>query len=224
VRRPAAARHLGWSVGAVSAVLGIAVAGAASLGDFREAESKVGCESIPYSSTRDTCKSKSTAVEEYCKGGRGKWSCDDLNPDGLRRQIENVRKKVEELEIERDDLSRRCSSSTDEGERRDCDDRAAAKSKEIDELKNKLVAWQRNLDDESRAIVDRLYVGERCLGAREDVASAFQSAKSSARSETDEEIRPFALRLIERYEREEPGHAKAIADARAGVDRCKAMR
>lgn len=197
---------------------------AASLNDFKEAVRNEGCDAIPYESIRSTCKSKSSDVNDWCKNSSKKWSCDDLDPSGLTKQIENVKRKIEELKREKDDLGSRKSNAKDDSERRDLEDKISAKEKEIRELEEKVAAWERKLSDEKTAVSDRTYIGERCLGFREDVARSFQDAKSSAKSESDAEIKPYAQKLVEKYEVGERGHTEAIDLTKRGIEKCKSMR
>ncbi|HWU87022.1 MAG TPA: hypothetical protein VN253_07095 [Kofleriaceae bacterium] len=183
-----------------------------------------GCESIPYDDLRSTCKSKSSEVADWCKGGRGKWSCDELDPSGLTKQIENVKRKIEDLKREKDELSRKKSDAKDDSERRELEDSLAAKERDIYELEKKVEEWERRLSDEKRAANDRIYIGEQCHDARQNVARVFESAKGRARSETDSEIKPYADRLASSYEAEERGHAEAIDFVRRGIEKCKSMR
>ena len=88
-----------WGLTIGTMLLGGAVL-AASLNDFKEAVGKEGCDAIPYETIRSTCKSRSSDVNDWCKNASKKWSCDDLDPSGLTKQIENVKKKVEELKRE----------------------------------------------------------------------------------------------------------------------------
>ena len=126
------------------------------------------------------------------------------------KQIENVKRKIEESKRDKAELESKKSNAKDDNERRDLEDKIAAKEKEIRELQDKVDAWERKLSNEKTAVSDRIYIGERCLGYREDVARAFQDAKSSAKSESDPQIKPYAQKLVEKYDAGERGHAEAI--------------
>ncbi len=62
------------------------------------------------------------------------------------------------------------------------------------------------------------------MGYREAVARAFADAKSSAKSESDPEIKPYAEKLVKYWEEEEPGHATAIRYFKEAVANCRNMR
>lgn len=190
----------------------------------KDAAGREGCESIPYENIRRTCTDKSREVEDWCKSSSREISCDSLNPDGISRKIENVKRKIADLKRERDEVGARLGSATDDGERRDLEDRKKTKESEIYELEKKVEKWENDLGLERRAVDDRIYNGERCVGFREEVARAFADAKSSMKSESESEIRPYAELLVSKWEAGEPGHATAIRNYKEAVDKCKRMK
>src|SRR3954471_396390 len=89
----------------------------ASIGDdFKDAANRDGCEAIPYSSERSSCISAGRDVDDWCKSSSRKWSCDDLDPSGLNRNIENVNSKMSDLKKEKDDLEYKRNNAKDEDE------------------------------------------------------------------------------------------------------------
>jgi len=96
-------KRVGWVTVLGLSIFGGAVA-AATLSDFKEAEGKDGCESIPYDGIRRTCTDNSRDVDDWCKRSDRKISCNDLDPSGLAKQIENVKQKVADLKRSRDDV------------------------------------------------------------------------------------------------------------------------
>jgi hypothetical protein len=46
----------------------------------------------------------------------------------------------------------------------------------------------------------------------------------NARSETDPEIKPYAEKLVSKWESGESGHATAIRTYKEAVEKCKSMR
>lgn len=212
-----------WNVLIGSLVLSGTVA-AATLNDWKDAASREGCESIPYESIRSTCMYKGREVDDWCKSSSRKISCDDLDPSGIMRKIDNVKQKVADLKREREDLSSRLYYAKDDSERRDLEDKKKSKEAEIYELEKKIDTWQGQYSSEQTAVNDRIYNGERCVGFREDVAKAFSDAKSSARSESDPEIKPLAERLISKWEAGESGHGTAIRNYKEAVEKCRRMK
>lgn len=197
---------------------------AATLNDWKDSANREGCESIPYENIRRTCTDQGREVDDWCKSSSRQISCNDLDSSGLTRKIENVKQKVADLKRERDDLSSKMSSAKEESERRDSEDKKKAEENEIYELEKKIDSWQSQYSSEQTAINDRIYNGERCVGYREEVARAFSDAKSSARSESDPEIEPYAEKLISKWEAGEPGHAIAIRNYKDAVEKCKRMK
>lgn len=74
-----------------------AVAFASIADDFKDASNRDGCEAIPYSSERGSCESAGRDVDDWCKNSSRKWSCDDLDPTGINRNIDNVNSKINDL-------------------------------------------------------------------------------------------------------------------------------
>lgn len=216
-------RRFFWQVVIGVLVLGGAVA-AATLNDFKDAASREECGSIPYDGIRGTCKDRGRDVDDWCKSTSRPIKCDDLDPSGLTKEIENLKQKIENLKRERDDLASKIGSAKDDSERRDLEDKKKAKADEIYKFEKMVSDRESKLSSEKTEIGNRIYNGERCVGYREDVAKAFADAKSSAKSETDPEIKPYAEQLIKKWEAGEPGHATAIRNYKAAVEKCKGMR
>lgn len=212
-----------WCVVMGGMLFGGAVA-AATLNDWKDAVSRDGCESIPYESIRRTCTEKGKEVDAWCKSSSRRIGCDDLDPEGLTRKIENVKQKLADLKRERDELSSKINNAKDDNERRDLEDKKKAKESEIYEIGKKVENWEGQFSSERSALYDRISNGERCVGFREEVAKAFSDAKSNARSESDSEIKAYAERLISKWESQEPGHATAIRNYKEAVEKCKRMK
>jgi seryl-tRNA synthetase len=215
-------RFTSWVVCGALTVGGVAIA--ASLDDFKEAVEQKGCTSIPYEDIRDSCKSNSEKVQEYCKGGRGPMTCDDLDPAGLTKQIENVKQKLEDLKQKKSDLEDKKSHSSDENEQKDLEAQIEAIADQIEKLESKLDEWKDKLEKEQDQINDRIDVGEQCLSYRKAVRDNFVDAKSKAKDESDPDIKPLAEKLVDKWEKGEEGHAKAIELANRAIEKCKEMR
>ena len=177
-----------------------------------------------YDGYRSSCKTAGEKVDEWCKNSSRPISCDGLDPSGLAKQIENVKQKISDLKREVEELASKISNAKDDSERRDLEDKKKAKENEIYELGKKVEGWESKLSSEKTAINDRIYNGEYCVGYRKDVAKAFADAKSSAQSESDPEIKPYAEKLIAKWTAGEPGHATAIRNYQQAVENCKSMK
>lgn len=215
-------RLASWIVFGVITLGGVVIA--ASLDDFKAAVDQKGCASIPYSDIRDSCKSNSEKVQEYCKGGRGPITCDDLDPAGLKKQIENVKQKIEDLKQRKRDLEDKKSHSTDDNEQKDLESQIEAVADQLEKLESKLEEWKDQLDKEQHQIRDRIDIGRQCLGYRKAVRDNFLDAKSKAKDESDPDIKPLAEKLIKHWEDGEEGHKKAIELTDRAIEKCTGMR
>jgi len=215
----------GWMFATATLVIsaGVALAYSASLDDFKEAVKHTGCESIPYSDLRSDCKSKASERDEWCKN-KGKFTCDDLDPRGLQQQIDNIDGKIKDLKSQRDSLKDKRSDAKDDDERKKLEDQIASLEDQIDKLEKKLDEMKHRLDDEKHQVEDRIYIGQHCLDARNDVQDKFDRARSAADSESDDQIKPLARQLIDLWNKGSDDHKKITADTKTAVDRCKSFR
>lgn len=213
-----------WTLVGALTLGGVAAAASATLSDFKNADGKKGCESIPYEDIRDTCSRKGVSVNDWCKNSSRKISCNELDPAGLARQLENVKAKLADLKHERDELSSQIINAKDDSERKDLESKKKDKEDQINDLDQKISTWERTLSDERSDISDRVYNGEQCVGYREEVARAFSEAKQNAERESDPEFKPYADKLVSYWESEEPGHATSIRTYKEAVEKCKGMR
>jgi chromosome segregation ATPase len=174
-----------------------------------------GCDSIPYSNYRDSCKEHQKQVNEYC----GKdddandrigtpWNCNELGTKALREQIKGISEKLESLKKEKDRLSNE-KASTQSVER------------EIDNRSKELEFKKKSLETDIKDIEIRIDRGHRCIDARKEVQYAFKSAKSSASGVNDPEAGQISKELREWWESKESGHDKAIDYTREGISKCE---
>ena len=167
-------------------VLGIclsAVAFASIADDFKDASNRKGCEAIPYSSERGSCSSASRDVEDWCKNSSRPWSCEDLDPNGLTRNIDNVNSKISDLKKEKDDLAYKRTQSSDENERKDYEKKIDEKKAQIEELQKKVDGWTKQLADEKDIANKRKEIGETCVKNRLVVQKIFSDVKSKVQSD-----------------------------------------
>ncbi|HEU0034476.1 MAG TPA: hypothetical protein VFQ53_27825 [Kofleriaceae bacterium] len=197
---------------------GVVAAGIAD--DFKNASNSTGCDAIPYSSERETCKRAD--VDGWCKSK--KWSCDDLDPSGLNRNIDNVNSKISDLKKEQSDLESKRNNAKDDSERRDYDDKIKDKKNQIEALQAKVDAWKKQIDSERSLARDRQDVGERCIAERKTVQKAFADAKYKVERESDADAKQYASKLVSIYDSEAKGHQEAIDITQKGIDKCKGMR
>lgn len=210
-----------FAIGALC-VSGLALAGIAD--DFKDASNRDGCEAIPYSSERSTCNSLGRDVDDWCKNSSRKWSCDDLDPSGLNRNIENVTSKINDLKREKSDLEDKRNRSSDANERKDLEKTIDEKKAQIEELEKKVDAWKKQIESEKSMARDRQDIGERCVANRIAVQNLFASMKAKVQSETDPDAMQYVAKLVDTYTRAETGHQEAINITNRGIEKCKGMR
>lgn len=192
--------------------------------DFKDAANRDGCEAIPYSSERSSCVSAGRDVDDWCKNSSRKWSCDDLDPSGLNRNIDNVNAKINDLKKEKDDLEYKRNNSKDDSERRDLESKIKDKKDQIEALQAKVEAWKKQLDNEKSMARDRQEIGERCVANRIAVQKIFASVKSKVQSESDPEAKQYVSKLVDKYTAAEKGHQEAIDFTTRGIEKCKNAR
>jgi hypothetical protein len=192
--------------------------------DFKDASSRKGCEAIPYSSERSSCMSASRDVEDWCKNSSRPWSCDDLDPSGLTRNIDNVNSKINDLKKEKDDLEYKRNQSSDENERKDYEKKIDEKKAQIEELQKKVDAWMKQLADEKDIANKRKEIGETCVKNRLVVQKIFADVKSKVQNEADADAKQYVPGLVEEYTRAEAGHQQAIDITNRGIAKCSGMR
>lgn len=212
-------------VGIVIAMMllgGVGLAGVAD--DFKDAANRDGCEAIPYSSERSSCNTASREVDDWCKSSSRKWSCDDLDPSGINRNIDNVNAKITELKKEKDELESRRNNAKDDGERRDLESKIKDKKDQIDGLQAKVEAWKKQLDGEKSMAKDRQEIGERCVTNRLAVQKIFANVKTRVQGESDPEAKQYVSKLVDKYTAAEKGHQEAIDITKRGIEKCKNAR
>jgi hypothetical protein len=206
----------------VVCVSALAIAGVGD--DFKDAADRDGCEAIPYSSERSSCVSAGRDVDDWCKNSSRRWSCDDLDPSGLTRNIENVNSKIGDLKKEKDDLEYRRNNAKDESERNGYEKKIDEKKAQIEELQKKVEAWTKQLAEEKSKARDRQEIGEKCVANRITVQKIFADVKAKVQRESDPDAKQYALKLVDKYTGAERGHQEAIDIANRGIQKCKGMR
>lgn len=192
--------------------------------DFKDASNRDGCEAIPYSSERGSCISGGRDVDDWCKNASRSWSCDDLDPSGLNRNIDNVNSKISDLKREQNDLEYKRNNAKDDSERRDLESQIKDKKEQIEALEAKVEAWKKQIDSEKSMARDRMDIGERCVANRIVVQKIFASVKTKVQNESDPDAKQYVSKLIDKYSAAEKGHQEAIDITNRGIDKCKGKR
>lgn len=192
---------------------------AQSLDDYKAAAEAEGCDSIPYSDYHDSCARSQEKVEDKCR--TEKWSCDQLGTKSLRENIDRLTASIEKLKSDRDKLKDQRSDAADDDARQKIDDQIDAIEKEIDRQSSVLEDSKTRLEHDLDDIDARIDRGGQCLDARNDVQSAFKSAREQAQHVTDPDIKPYADKLIDKWDEGRQKHEKAFADTKDGVEKCR---
>lgn len=211
-------------LGVMGVLAASAIAVASIADDFKDAAGKKGCEAIPYSSERGTCTSASRDVDDWCKSSSRRWSCDDLDPTGLNRNIENVTNKINELKKQRDDLDYKKNNTSNEDERKEYERQIEELKAQIAEFERKVEEWKRQLNEEKSEAARREEIGTRCVQYRVAVQKIFADMKDKVQRETDPDAKQYISTLVGIYSDGEKGHQEAIDITNVGIAKCHAMR
>lgn len=180
---------------------------AQSLQEFKDADNEEGCKSIPYSSQRQNCSSYGSDVENWCKNQQR--SCEQLNPEGLLRKIEQMTGKLKSLEEEK------AKATTDNDKR--------ALQEESDRINKILEETKKKIDDDKYEMKKRLDVGEHCRDYRGKVQLEFLEATRKASNETDPAIKPIAESLIAKWKAGMEKHIPEFQKTSDDVEACKKL-
>ena len=178
-----------------------------------------GCLSIPYSDLQDGCQRKQAEVNRLCKES-GPWNCGDVDPKSTQKKIEALKTEQAALKNAKEDLERQKSSASDDNAKRAIDDKLKDNSSKADALAREHDTLEREVQDGTKAVNDRIYIAKACRDSRSSVHDVFRDAKSRANGESGDEIGPLAKRLVTWWESREAGHEKAIADAKTAAENC----
>jgi hypothetical protein len=191
-----------------------------SLEDYKASVAEDGCKSIPFADLRDRCFRASDFVKQDCKNKV--YSCEGLETKQLIENIKGKENALQEKKRSRDELERALSGASD-SERSGIKDKLDASNTEIDNQTRQLEEMKRALETDQSDARNRKDQGKRCLEARNDVQYLFTSARSSAKSESDPDKKPYAEQLVAKWEKGESDHKDAmrnVDDAIAYCDQC----
>lgn len=178
-----------------------------------------GCRSIPYSDLQDSCERKQNEVNKMCKDS-GPWKCEDVDPKKTQQKIETLKRDRDTLKEKKEGLERKKSSLTDDKDKRENAEQIKKVDDKLYELKRTQGELEKEVNDSTQKVNDRMYVGKTCRDARQSVMEVFRDAKSRANSEHGADIEPLAKQLIAGWEKSEPGHDQAIEEAKNGIEKC----
>lgn len=195
------------------------------LSDFKDAVGNKGCDSIPYSDLRSTCKSQQSEVHDYCDGKRGPVTCGSARiTRDLKENIEKKKKDVESLKNKKRSLEDQKSRASDESEKNRIGKEIDQVERDIYEAGKLVDAAISEFDERKKLVENAIYYLDKCVDYRRAVMNVFATALDKVRGETDDDIKPLARELRDRYEASKSGHETAIKDKQNALDTCKDSR
>jgi hypothetical protein len=165
----------------ILAILTYGPTDAASLQDYQAAWDRGGvCSSILSSNLQSQCQSYDREVGDYCKGGKGPYSCKDFSPEKL----------INTYKAAKEDFGR----TSDTAKRDDLKKQMDAAEKDIRSLKEK--------------IAPRLDTAQRCYKARGYLDDVFKQAIDDAQYDInrDPTVVPIATKLKAKWEASRQDH------------------
>lgn len=210
----------------VTMALGISVASADKLSDFKDAVAKKGCESIPYSDHRGSCQSNQSQVHDWCDGARGPVTCGSENiTRQVKDNVEKEKKAVEALKDKRSKLQDSKSRASKEDEKNKISKDIEQVEKDIYEGEKRVEQAQKDLETRKRLVDDAIYTLDKCIDYRRAVMNTFAAALDKVRNENEtREIADLARQLRNRYEEGKSGHEEQITARSNALATCKNSR
>jgi hypothetical protein len=191
------------------------------LDDFKEAENKTGCDSIPYSDQRGNCKSEQDYVHPWCDGEKGPITCEVGVTRDLQSKLDAERRKSEELKDKRRDLDDKRSHASDDQEKSKLTSEIEAVDKDIEASTKTIEGLKSALDDRKYLIQKTMDTLNKCIDYRRAVMNVFAYVLDKVRNEDDPDIKPYAQKLRDKYEASKSGHETQITNKTNSLDTCK---
>lgn len=206
--------------------LGVSVASADKLSDFKNAVASKGCESIPYSDYRSSCQSQQSQVHDWCDGARGPTTCGSENITyQVKNNVEKEKKTVEALKEKRSKLQDERSRASTEDQKNKIGKDIEQIEKDIYEGEKRVEQAQKDLETRKKLVEDAIYTLEKCIDYRRAVMNSFAAALDRVRNENDTpEITDLARQLRNRYEESKSGHEEQITARDNALRTCKNSR
>ena len=198
------------------------LARADKLQDFKDAvAASPGCSSIPYSDLSKTCSGRGDVMHEWCDGQRGPITCDQGTTRTLNERLEKERQNLEKLKEKKHDLEDKRYHSSDDTEKSSLQAEIEAVGKQIDESERTMNAIRNDLDKRKAVIATTISTIETCIDHRRSIMNIFADALDKVRNENDDDIKPLARTLRDRFEESKRGHEQAITAKENAKANCK---
>jgi CDGSH-type Zn-finger protein len=194
------------------------------LDDFKDAVTRDGCDSIPYTDLRNHCRSQQSDVHPWCDGSRGPVSCDGTSTNELRANLVRVQRKLAELTDKRRDLDDKRSHASDDNEKAKWTLEIEAVEKEIETARKEVEAATSDLERRGDFVEKAIYTIGKCIDYRRAVMNVFAYATDKVRGETEPDIKPYADMLRNKYPQHIAGHETQIVSRTNAVENCKKER
>lgn len=194
--------------------------------DFKDAATKTGCESIPYSDQRNQCRSQQAYVDEWCKGSRGPTSCTpNAKVTLINKQVTEYR-ELDELSNKRKEVEEKRARASDDSEKRKWTDALEDLDKKINESKRTLDQLAKEISSYKDRVHQTIDTLNKCIDYREAVMNVFSYSTDKVRGDasSDQALRPYAQTLLDEWAGEIKGHRKQIEEKQNAIETCKAER
>lgn len=189
--------------------------------DFREAVGRKGCDSIPYTDTRNHCRSQQSDVHPWCDGARGPVSCDPGVTRKLKGQLESEKRNLDTIKDRRREAEDKRFHASDDAEKNKWQSEIETIDKEIDATNKRLEDLKSELEKRKDTTNKTIETINKCIDYRRAVMNVFADATDKVRNEQDPDIRPYAIQLRDKYSAEVGGHEVQIRDRNNAIEICK---
>lgn len=205
-------------------VSAIPVVRAEKLDDFKEAASKKGCESIPYSDLQSDCKSQQSEVKGWCDGGRGPVTCEIGVTADLQSKLDKAKSRRSELQDKRRDLDDKRSHSSDDTEKSDLTSQIEALDKALEEVSKQIDDLRAELEKRKDIVEKSIYNLNKCIDYRHAVMNIFGYALDKVRGESDPDLKTYVDQLVAKYQKSKEGHEEQIHNKENSRETCEKER
>lgn len=196
------------------------------LDDFKKADSKgEGCATIPYSSLRSTCGSQGRYVHDWCDGSSSKpVKCAKGESKNLKNELGKEKGNYKDLENKKRDIERAISRSRDDAEKKKHKSDLENVKDNIDDSKKAIDKIEDALDDRKDLVNKTIYNLGKCIDYRRAVMNIFADSLDKVRNEKEEEIKPLARSLRNKYQKSKRGHEMQITSKKSSLSTCKSEK
>jgi hypothetical protein len=194
------------------------------LDDFKEAVSKVGCESIPYGDLRENCKDQQGYVHDWCDGAKGPVRCEVNVTRDLLSSLDKEQRNLDALRDKRRELDEKRSHASDDAEKSRLNSEIEVVDKDIEASLKRLEGLRAELSKRKDLVEKTIDTLNKCIDYRTAVMNVFAYSLDKVRGERDPDIRPYADQLAPRYEESKSGHEEQIKNKNNSIDTCKKER